>query len=114
METDLPGSFRILPEPIPVPPAVSIRLSKILLAESSYAPFYKPCVFEPGISFRFWKGTAAIDVFLCFQCDDLAFQPVGSPGALGGGKLSFDPSRTELALLVREARPDDKRYQALD
>ena len=111
MKTSLPGSFRILPEPVPVDKDVAGDLARLLLQPESYDPGYKPCIFEPGVTFRFWKSGRALDVFICFHCEDLAFQVVGDEAL--GGKLSFGPIRPRLAQLVRKARPADSRFTQL-
>jgi hypothetical protein len=112
METTLPGQFRILPEAAGVPAPVAAELSRLLLSRASYSLDTKRCGFQPAIAFRFWKGDRAVDALVCFACDELAFQVVGSPKALGD-KLSFDPVRADLVRLVRTARPADKRFEDL-
>jgi hypothetical protein len=112
-KTSLPGVFRILPEPKPVPADLVPQLSRLFLQRSSYADFYTLCIFDPGVAFRFWKGSEAVDVLVCFHCSDLGFQVVGAPEALGS-KLAFDPIRAELARLVRVARPGDPRFEKLE
>jgi hypothetical protein len=110
--TSLPGRFRIVPEPMAVPETLVREVTRLFLSPESYTPYYKPCIFDPGVAFRFWKGQAAVDVLVCFHCRDLAFQVVGSPNALAG-KLSFDPVASDLARLVRRARPEDPRFKNL-
>jgi hypothetical protein len=112
MKTSLPGSFRVIDEPIPVPKDLAAELAELILNPLSYDPGYKGCIFEPGITFRFWRGKEALDVFLCFHCRDLGFQKVGSATALGG-KLSFDPVHSRLVSIVRAARPKDARFRDL-
>jgi hypothetical protein len=111
-KTSLPGLFRIVPEPRPVPAEVVPQLSRLFLSRSSYADHYTLCIFDPGIALRFWKGDEAVDVLVCFHCSDLGFQVVGAPEALGP-KLAFEPTRAELARLVRAARPGDPRFEKL-
>lgn len=112
MDTDLPGSFRIVQEPVPVVPELAAKLSALLLARESYESFVTFCMFEPGIAFRFSRGTAAVDVLVCFKCEELAFQVVGARESLSG-RMLFEPVRETLAQFVREARPDDERFQSL-
>jgi hypothetical protein len=112
-KTSLPGVFRIVPEPKPVPANLVPQLSRLLLSRSSYADYYTSCIFDPGVAFRFWKGGEAVDVLVCFHCRDLGFQVVGAPEALGS-KLAFEPIRAELARLVRAARPGDPRFEKLE
>ena len=111
--SNLPGRFAIKPGAIPVDAALGTRLSRIVLDPASYDAFYKPCIFQPAVAFRFWKGQKAVDLLVCFHCTDLAFQVVGAPAAIGG-KLSFGPMRARLLALVKEARPADKRLKDLE
>jgi hypothetical protein len=112
-KTSLPGRFRIVPEPKPVPADVARQLSRLLLSRRSYSDHYTLCGFDPGVAFRFWKGSDAVDVLVCFTCTDLGFQAVGAPEALGP-KLAFDPIRGDLARLVRAARPDEPPFETLE
>jgi hypothetical protein len=110
--SNLPGPFRILDDPTPVPDETAGRLSELFLANESYLQSYKMCIFQPGVAFRFWKGAESVDVLVCFSCSDLAFQVTGAAEAVGT-KLAFDPSRGELIALAREARPTDQRLADL-
>ena len=102
-----------MPGALPVDAGLGAELSRIVLDPASYDAFYKPCGFEPGVAFRFWKGQKAVDLLVCFHCTDLAFQGVGASEAIGG-KLSFGPVRTRLLALVKKARPADKRLTDLE
>jgi hypothetical protein len=75
--SNLPGPFRILDDPTPVPVETAGRLSELLLANEPYLQSYKMCVFQPGVAFRFWRGAESVDVLVCFSCSDLAFQALG-------------------------------------
>lgn len=112
IKTSLPGSFRILAEPLPVDKRLAADLARLLLRPESYGTGYSGCIFEPGIAFRFWRSGRALDVFLCFHCEDLGFQVVGASEALFE-KLSFGPIRARLARLVRKARAADSRFTRL-
>jgi hypothetical protein len=110
--SNLPGPFRILDDPTPIPVETASQLSQLLLANASYLQAYKMCIFQPGVAFRFWKGTESVDVLVCFSCSDLAFQVTGAAEAVGT-KLAFDPSRADLLALARQARPTDDRLTDL-
>jgi hypothetical protein len=110
--SNLPGRFAILPGAIPVERGLALQVSRIVLDPASYDEFDKACIFQPGVALRFWKGSKAVDLLICFHCTDLAFQVVGAPEALGG-KMSFGPGRSRLAALVKAARPADQRLKDL-
>lgn len=93
-------------------PDFAARLGKVLrswgVANSS-----KKCAFEPGVAFRVWAGDRALEVLVCFKCDDLWPHVVGEPGTIRDEWLEFDAVRPGLVALAREAFPDDPRVQAL-
>jgi len=92
----------------------AVRLSEVLrrwgVARSS-----KKCGISPGVVFRIWSGDKAVEVIICFKCDDLKTHLVGTPddGALTGHLLDFESERADLLALVKEALPDDPVIQAL-
>jgi hypothetical protein len=93
-------------------PDFAARLGKVLrswgVAKSS-----KKCAFEPGVAFRVWSGDRALEVLVCFKCDDLWPHVVGEPGELHDEWLEFDAVRADLVALAKEAFPDDPKIQAL-
>ena len=102
-------------ETLPVDPAIVPALSKVLLDADAYAygvtKFCGP--FRPSITFRFWKGTAAIDVSVCFSCDELQFRSVHGRADDSGLRLYFYGIRDELIRAVRSSRPTDRRFERL-
>lgn len=94
-----------------MPRQLAAELSRVLLAVDSYSPGYKLCGFRPGIALRFWKATTAADAVLCFDCNELEFRSAN--GRVLGSKMPFDPSREQLARLVRESRASDERFRNL-
>jgi hypothetical protein len=93
-------------------PDFAARLGRVLrgwgVANSS-----KTCAFEPGVAFRVWRGGGAVEVLVCFKCDDLWPHVVGEPGTLQHEWLEFDAARPALVALAKEAFPDDPTIQAL-
>lgn len=93
-------------------PEFAARLGEVLrswgVARSS-----KKCAFEPGVAFRVWRGDRALEVLVCFKCDDLWPHVVGEPGTLSEEWLEFDATRPDLVALAKEAFPDDPKIQAL-
>ena len=93
-------------------PEFAARLGKVLL-RWGVAPSSKKCAFEPGVAFRVWDGDRALEVLVCFKCDDLWPHVMGETGTLYEEALAFDPVRAELVALAKEAFPDDPKIQAL-
>jgi hypothetical protein len=93
-------------------PDFAARLGKVLRSWG-VAPSSKKCAFEPGVAFRMWRGDQALEVLVCFKCDDLWPHVVGESGTLHDEVLAFDPVRAELVALAKEAFPDDPKIQAL-
>jgi len=93
-------------------PEFAARLGKVLrswgVGNSS-----KKCAFEPGVAFRVWRGNRAMEVLVCFKCDDLWPHVVGESGTLSEEWLEFDAVRPDLVALDKEAFPDDPAIQAL-
>lgn len=73
----------------------------------------KKCGLMPGVAYRVWAGDRALEVVICFKCDDLWPHVVGESGTLHDEILAFDPVRPELLALTKEAFPDDPKVQAL-
>lgn len=73
----------------------------------------KKCTFEPGVAFRVWSGDRALDVLICFECDELWTHVVGDTGSSDDDVLDFAPVRADLVTLVKEAFPDNAKIQAL-
>ena len=73
----------------------------------------KKCAFEPGVAFRVWRGDRALEVLVCFKCDDLWPHVVGEPGTLSEEWLEFDAVRPDLVTLAKQAFPDDPTIQDL-
>src|SRR5215207_3985473 len=78
---DTIGGYPILAVGKEQGPEFAARLGKVLrswgVARSS-----KKCAVEPGVAFRVWRGDRALEVLVCFKCDDLWPHVVGEPGTL--------------------------------
>jgi hypothetical protein len=109
---DTIGGYPILAVGKEQGPDFAARLGKVLRSWS-VAPSSKKCIFEPGVAFRVWSGDRALEVLVCFKCDDLWPHVVGEPGELHGEVLAFDAVRADLVALAKEAFPDDPKIQAL-
>jgi hypothetical protein len=92
-------------------PEFAARLGEVLrrwgVARSS-----KKCGLLPGVAFRVWHGDRAVEVLICFKCDDLRVHVVGEDDA-GEDLLDFESERRDLLALAKEALPDDPDIQAL-
>ena len=106
------GGFEILATGKEQGPEFAARLGKVLRSWG-VAPSSKKCAFQPGVAFRIWRGDRALEVLVCFKCDDLWSHVVGESGTLHDEVLAFDPVRAELVTLAKEAFPDDAKIQAL-
>lgn len=93
--------------------AFARRLAEILLG-NGVTQNAKKCRLEPGVAYRLWKEKQAVEVLVCFKCDELWPHVVGTSNK--GSFMEwqdFDPVRARLLALSKEAFPDDKEIQAL-
>jgi hypothetical protein len=111
-------SQTILYKAKPLSRNVSTRLATLLLDPRSYESpgnGMKPCIFEPGVAFRFWKRGQFLDVLICFSCNQLMVverDPAVPFNSLGGAKArfrvggDFDPVLGYMSLLMTKAFPE--------
>lgn len=105
-----PAAYRMLTSPIDVAPKTASRISRILVAPSTYLwNMGRTCEIDPGVRLRFTKGGQAVDIMLCFKCGELWVWRNGKH--VGGGY--FDPGRARLASLMKQIFPNDKVIQSL-
>jgi hypothetical protein len=87
----------------------------ILFNEKTYLfDTTKRCAFAPGVAFRLWKGDEAVEVLLCFSCDELEVivkDPTGKE--LRRVREDSDPMRPALVGLAKKAFPKDPELQKL-
>lgn len=89
---------------------VARRLGAALLEPANLrGPVDKGCAFKPGVLVRAWDGPDAVDVVLCFECDDLVVYRGGEPV----GASDFAPGRAALVAAVKAALPADREVQSL-
>ena len=82
-------------------------LQALLLDEDSYGWDYsKGCVPTPGILIVFSKGSAQLEVRLCYECLMAGFLP-GSWG-------NFDPIESELTSWAKTVFPNDEVFAAMN
>jgi len=64
----------------------------------------KTCAFAPAVAFRVYARTRAVDVLVCFQCDELAVAYVGGKREMLVG--DFDPARAAFVRLAKSVLAD--------
>jgi hypothetical protein len=92
--------------------AFAQQIARLVLDERSYEPRMYPfgrsvmkgCVFAPGVAFRVWARTRAVDVLLCFQCDEIAVAYVGGKREMLAGDI--DPARPAFVRLAKSVLAD--------
>ena len=95
------------------------QIARLVLDERSYEPrmypfgrsIMKSCLFSPGVAFRVWARTRAVDVLVCFQCDEIAVAYVGGKREMMAGDT--DPARAALVRLVKSVLGDEPEMAKL-
>ena len=68
--------------------------------------------FDPGVGFRVWKDDQAVEILICFGCNNLYCGPPTNR-ARENAAFGSSPRRSYLVRLAKEAFPDDKAIQRL-
>jgi hypothetical protein len=91
------------------------RLAQLLLDDKTYSNLFpKSCFPEPGVAFRICCEKTAVEVTLCFECDEFGIGVINPQGVLVYYVWeNFDPVRGELVRLAKLAFPDDATIQKL-
>ena len=87
--------------------AFAQQIARLVLDERSYEPrmypfgrsVMKACTFAPGVAFRVWARTRAVDVLLSFLCDEIAVAYVNGKREMLAGDI--DPARAAFVQLVK-------------
>jgi hypothetical protein len=89
------------------------QLARLVMDERSYDQrnVIKGCAFSPGVAFRVWARKQALDVLLCFHCDQIAVALVGENEERYAGDL--DPSRAAFVRMVKSVLGDDPEIAKL-
>ena len=101
--------------------AFARRLAGLVLDESSYwaeAPpignrMIKGCIPVPGVAFRMGAGRKAIDVLLCFTCDQVLVTRSTMESSKDLARGDIDPSRAAFVALAHEALADVPKVRAI-
>src|SRR5262245_63352093 len=88
------------------------EIAQLVLDERSYDPRANPfgrdvvkgCAFSPGVAFRVSAQAGAVDVLLCFNCDQVAVFPAGGKVDVLPGDI--DPARAGFVRLAKAALGD--------
>jgi hypothetical protein len=104
-------------------PALAKRLTDLVLNPYSYSLTHSACIFNPGVAFRFSKGTQTALIAICFHCNQLALienDPHLPLTSIDGPlvRLRFiadiDFYRPEFLEIVKAAFPNDPEIQKLE
>jgi hypothetical protein len=90
------------------------RLADVLLGDGVTVGASR-CPFSPGVAFRAYQGEQAVEVVVCFHCEDLMAGIVGTgkPGRWPYPRYRFGPARAALVRLAKEAFPEDPKIRDL-
>lgn len=99
----LSATFTVVEEPVPVDGATGRTLGRMLAAHdwSRWSPM--ACIFDPGVAFRFRRGSEAVVVEVCFMCGEMALD--GIEGPLGRKKVLEPRERRALLRAAQRAFP---------
>jgi hypothetical protein len=90
------------------------KIRTALFDASSYNGREAKC-FDPGVGFRIGRGREAVEVFLCFHCNNLAVavRNAEENRYSRSSSAGFGESRELWIRLAKEAFPEDGEIQAL-
>jgi hypothetical protein len=87
------------------------QLADILFDEATYTNRSVHC-FDPGVGYRVWRGDRAVEILICFRCNNFYCGPP-TRRAKENARFGGSPRRADLVRLAKEAFPGDKEIQAL-
>ncbi len=106
------ADFEILGEPVALSAAQAATLTKLTSDAAAFdSDGEATCKFRPGVALRFGTDGDAIDLLVCFACNEVAAVPLGE--AIEQLALMPQSSRNVLLNLSKEALPDDEAIQEL-
>ncbi len=106
------ADFEILGEPTAITSGQADTVAKLIADPAAFdADGEATCKFRPGVALRFGTAPDAIDLLVCFACDEVA----AVPPSQGIEQLALMPqsSRDILLSLSKEALPNDEAIQEL-
>jgi hypothetical protein len=106
----LSSTYRVVEKPVAVDAQAMGKLRKTLLDTDSYGGF-TACMFDPGVAFRFYKGTQSVQAVFCFMCGEVIFEDAS--GRNLSDRMWFAAARTEVLAAARKAFPKDQALREL-
>jgi hypothetical protein len=106
------GNYEVVGEEVSIPAAQASALLQVLRVPAAFESGVKvKCAFRPGVAYRCGAGEDAIDLLVCFACDEVAVVP------LGGQQVAIyhmpQSSRDVLLGVAKQLLPDDEAIQEL-
>ena len=98
------------------------RLTTVILDKQTYRfhvhnPVFgiiSTCAFRPGVGFRVFKGQEAVEILLCFNCNEMRILSKDAEGNVTHRAIGeFKPMRLVLLQLCKEGFPADSEIQEL-
>ncbi|MGH8047375.1 MAG: hypothetical protein ACREKL_09025 [Chthoniobacterales bacterium] len=106
------GGYEAIGKPVTLSKEQSAQLAALLKNPGNFASGGpKLCGFRPGVAFRFGSGDDAVDLLVCFSCDEVAAVPYGKAELMNTG---FPQATRDILLSLAKALfPNDEAIQAL-
>lgn len=106
------GDYEVVGQAVPIPATQASALLQVLRVPAAFESGVKvKCAFRPGVAYRCGSGKDALDLLVCFACDEVAVVP------LGGQQVAIyhmpQPSRDVLLGVAKQLLPDDEAIQEL-
>lgn len=106
------GDYEVVGEAVSIPATQAAALLQVLRVPAAFESGVKvKCAFRPGVAYRCGEGKDAIDLLVCFACDEVAVVP------LGGQQVATyhmpQSSRDVLLGVAKQLLPNDEAIQEL-
>ncbi len=104
--------YEVIGDPVAIPAKTAATLRALFSDPGAFVPAEKNyCAFRPGVAIRSGTEADAIDILVCFACDEAIVVPSGGTKA---AQVSLTVStRTALLTAARELLPSDEAIQNL-
>ena len=101
----LASTGRPVERPVPVNAATGRALGRVLTGYDWTSWSASACMFEPGIAFRFTRGTQSTVVQVCFMCGEMALD--GIDGRYAEKKMLSFSARNAFLRAAKKAFPKE-------